>query len=74
MHHERDATGWPRCLDPLDLKDRDGKDRLVALTEHGECRMYEETEYDVTVWTGAESLERARRVFRNAPETPGEAA
>lgn len=53
-HHDRDDTGWPVCLDPLDLVDRDGRERLVALTEHGECRMYAEFQRDVTIWTHAQ--------------------
>ena len=49
-HHERDADGWPVCLDPLDLRDRDGKDRLVALTGDGECRVCAEVRRPVTGW------------------------
>ena len=38
IHHDHDETGWPVCLAPVDLLDRDDRMRLVALTEHGECR------------------------------------
>src|SRR5437764_1961102 len=40
-HHTRGEDGWPVCLDPIDLEDRDGKPRLEALTTDGECRAYE---------------------------------
>ena len=60
LHHERDDTGWPACLDPLDLEDRDGKPRLQALTTEGECRMYPpKVERGVTIWTLPRNLERA---------------
>jgi hypothetical protein len=52
VHHEHDETGWPVCLDPLDLEDRDGRSRLIALGV-GECRVYPEVERDVTIWTTA---------------------
>ena len=45
------------CVSPLDL---DG--RLVALTEAGECRMYEKTsDTGVTVWTTARGMEHAKK-------------
>lgn len=52
IHHDHDETGWPVCLDPLDLLDRGGAERLVALGA-GECRMYE-PQFGVTVWTIAD--------------------
>jgi hypothetical protein len=58
IHHEHDETGWPHCLDPLDLRDRDGRDRLEALTHDGECRVYAEVKHDVTIWTTAGSREK----------------
>ena len=61
-HHEHDEDGWPVCLDPLDLLDRDKKERLVALTYLGECRAYD-VATDVTIWTEAKGLEKARKHF-----------
>ena len=66
-HHIRDDTGWPVCLDPVDLEDRFGYPRLVALTEHGACRVYAKPQTDCKIWTMA-GYERAR-VLRDAPET-----
>jgi hypothetical protein len=74
IHHDHDETGWPICLDPLDLLDRDGRARLEALTEHGECRVYEPLQTDVTIWTMAGSRERMAQVFAKAPVGPPEAA
>jgi hypothetical protein len=68
-HHQRDDTGWPVCLDPVDLVDRDGRERLVALTEHGECRMYADAQRDVTIWTTAQSAEKIAQWRGNAVET-----
>jgi len=42
-----------RCADPLDLEDRDGRPRLIALGL-GECRMRAEVLHDVTIWTTAD--------------------
>ena len=67
-HHVRDETGWPICLAPLDLFDRDGEERLVALTEVGECRMYDKIETGVTIWTVAAKLERQRARFSASVE------
>jgi hypothetical protein len=73
IHHAHDETGWPVCLDPLDLRDRDGRDRLVALGV-GERRMYpDDVRTGVTVWTTTD-YERAQ-ALGHAPEsfdqTPG---
>lgn len=65
-HHSHDETGWPVCLDPLDLVDRDGRERLVALSRDGECRIYAKVEHHVTIWTVA-GYERARQL-RTGPE------
>lgn len=73
-HHRLDETGWPRCLDPLDLVDLTGNERLEALTEHGECRMYAETQYDVTIWTIAGARERFTHWHEKGPESPAAAA
>jgi hypothetical protein len=73
-HHEHDETGWPICLDPLDLEDRDGKPRLVALTHDGACRMYADAEqYGVTVWTTAD-YKRMGAYFTPGPESCDESA
>ena len=72
LHHERDHTGWPHCLDPLDLLDRDGRARLAALTKNGECRVYAEVKRGVTIWTTAGSVERGRRRREKAPESPAQ--
>lgn len=69
LHHARDESGWPICLDPIDLVDRDGRERLVALTTRGECRIYERV-VGVTIWTVV-GYERARRL-RKAPESSGQ--
>lgn len=74
VHHERDEDGWLVCLDPLDLRDRDGRERLAALTELDECRVYAELEHGVTIWTLAGSLERVARWRENAPQSSSEAA
>jgi hypothetical protein len=65
-HHIHDETGWSVCLDPLDLEDRDGKPRLVALGV-GVCNIYPPYSREATIWTTAD-YKRAR-VLRNAPET-----
>ena len=67
LHHQRDANGWPHCMDPLDLQDRDGRPRLEALTHDGICRMYREEQRGVTVWTVAGSRERLARVHGKVP-------
>ena len=67
VHHDHDANGWPVCLDPLDLEDRDGKPRLEALTTVGECRMYAVTQTGVTIWTVTGSREVGQR-FKSAAE------
>lgn len=74
VHHDHDETGWPVCLDPLDLLDRYGKERLVALTDDGECRMYPpDAERHITIWTTARSKDVGQRL-RHSPETLGQAA
>jgi len=75
IHHDHDDAGWPVCLDPLDLEDRDGRPRLVELG-HGECRMYQPgrpIECDVVIWTSARSSGRAASRFGNAPESLAQA-
>jgi hypothetical protein len=62
LHKEHDETGWPHCLDPIDLEDRDGKPRLVELGR-GECRMYAEVKRDVIIWTSARDLGGIQRRF-----------
>jgi hypothetical protein len=66
LHKAHDKNGWPYCLDPLDLQDRDGRPRLEALTTDGICRAYE-TLHNVTVWTVAGSREKARKAFGRTP-------
>jgi hypothetical protein len=66
-HQIHDQDGWPICLDPLDLEDRHGKARLVALARNGICDMYAEIQRDVTVWTMA-GYEKAGETFRKASE------
>lgn len=66
LHHERDSAGWPHCMDPVDLQDRDGRPRLEALTHSGICRVYGD-QHGVTVWTVAGSRERLARVHGKAP-------
>ena len=56
-------SAWRR----VDLLDRDGVERLVPLTESGECRMYADVKEDVTIWTTAGSRERLREAFSAAP-------
>jgi hypothetical protein len=73
-HHRRDEEGWVVCLDPVDLVDLTGKDRLEALTEHGECRMYTDVQRNVTIWTVAGSREKAARWRARASESPSAAA
>ena len=67
-HHRVDETGWPRCLDPIDLVDLTGKERLEALTHDGECRVYAERQTGVTIWTVAGSRERLGHIYRKGPE------
>lgn len=67
-HHIHDEAGWPICLAPVDLLDRDGEERLVALSEVGECRMYDKVETGVTIWTVAAKLERQRTRFSASVE------
>ena len=75
LHHDHDADGRTFCLDPVDLVDRGGKQRLEALTTAGECRVYAQTRYGVTIWIVAGSRERARGVWHaDAPESPVQAA
>lgn len=57
LHHEHDESGWPVCLDPLDLRDRDGLERLVTSTTAGECRVYATVNRSATIWTTARSAE-----------------
>ena len=72
-HLEHDENGWPRCLSPVDLES--GRNRLLALTEHGECRVYADVERDVTIWTHAGDYERLMaRLHESAPESLVEAA
>ena len=59
LHHEHDETGWPVCLGPVDLKDRDGRERLALLTDEGECRMYADVKTKVAIWTLPRNLTRA---------------
>jgi hypothetical protein len=66
VHHERDDTGWPVCLDPLDLIDRDGRVRLEVVTTDGECRVYAEVQRGVTIWTTAGARERGAKRFGRA--------
>jgi hypothetical protein len=73
-HHQRDEDGWPQCLDPLDLVDRGGRERLEALTEHGECRVYADVKRDVTIWIVAGSRERVARWREKASESAPQAA
>ena len=54
-HHVKDKTGWPQCVDPLDLPEIAPARELVALTRIGECRMYAQLERDVTIWTRPQS-------------------
>ena len=63
-HLEHDDAGWPHCLAPPDLVDRDGKEILVALSRTGRCAVYREIQEPVTIWTLAANLERARAYFR----------
>lgn len=74
IHLEHDKDGWPHCLDPVDLVDRDGRERLEVLTTEGECRMYVEVQRDVTVWTTVGSRERVARWRARASESPAQAA
>lgn len=67
-HQRDDENRWPVCLSPFDVLDRDDKERLVALTEHGECRMMglnangsPREDPDATIWTLA-GFEKAREL------------
>lgn len=74
IHKQHDADGWPHCLDPLDLQDRDGRQRLEALTHAGRCEAYEPVRLGVTVWTTAGSRERLSRAFGTGSVSLTEAA
>lgn len=68
-HRVHDDAGWPRCVSPLDLEDRDGRPRLEPLTEDGECRVYPNAvETGITIWTTADWRERIATL--KAPESP----
>jgi hypothetical protein len=60
LHKDHDDAGWPHCLDPLDLQDRDGKPRLEVASGDGQCNIYDRL-VGVTVWTVAGSRESFRR-------------
>lgn len=50
-----------RCVSPLDITDKDGNLRLVALSASGVCAIAASAPVEgVTVWTMREGLERAR--------------
>jgi hypothetical protein len=66
VHHERNDDGWPCCAAPLDLVDKHGQERLVALTDAGECRVYSDVEHGVMIWTGAGYKQYADRVSSSA--------
>jgi hypothetical protein len=66
IHHGRDETGWPICLDPADLEDRDGRPRLYALTTDGVCDVRERLE-GVTVWGRARDGKPHRRALETIP-------
>lgn len=70
IHLARDETGWPVCLDPIDLEDRDGRPRLEVLSTEGECRMYDDgsgtnIKRPVMVWTTAGTAERVRAMLEH---------
>jgi hypothetical protein len=67
LHLEHDTAGWPHCLDPLDLQDRDTKARLEVVTDDAACRVVEGEQDPVTVWAVAGSAEKARKAFGTAP-------
>lgn len=69
VHHTRDEEDRLVCLDPLDLVDRDGRERLEALTHEGECRVYSEHRIGVTIWIMAGSRERMGQIYGKAPES-----
>jgi hypothetical protein len=73
IHLAHDETGWPVCLDPLDLEDRDGKPRLEALTTDGTCEIGSHAdeypppvEHGVTIWVKAGSREVGQRLRAGA--------
>lgn len=50
-----------RCLNPIEVLDRDGNERLVALSTTGVCTAdLDAPQTGVTIWTMREGLERAR--------------
>jgi hypothetical protein len=65
LHHDHDETGWPICLDPLDLLDRRGREQLVALTDQGKCRLRGNQD-DITIWTMPRNLKRAPQIKQRA--------
>jgi hypothetical protein len=79
-HHRRDEEGWVTCLTSVDLVDLLKRDVLEILTEHGECRMYDNgsgmsIKRDVTIWTLVGSRERAAALWgEKGPESPPAAA
>ena len=74
VHHTRDAEDRLVCLDPLDLVDLTGKERLEKLTDDGECRVYSEHQTGVTIWIMAGSRERLGQIYGKGPvDLPGAA-
>jgi hypothetical protein len=53
LHHVRDDTGWPVCVDPIDLEEMKGKPILAVLTTDGVCDVYAEKVENVTIWARA---------------------
>jgi len=59
-----------RCLDPMDLEDRDGRPRLEWLTLEGECRIGSPPSFGVTIWTTAGARERMAGLWpQKAPQS-----
>lgn len=56
-----------RCISPLDVIDKHGNPRLVALSASGVCAVASaQAQVGVTVWTMREGLERAREKWGEA--------
>jgi hypothetical protein len=63
-----------RCLAPCEVLDARGLERLVAITEEGECRLYAKTERNVTIWTLRREPGRFARIRSDAAESLAQAA
>lgn len=64
--HRQGPSSERYCEVPTGVVDRKNRQRLTPLSEHGECRIRPNPQSDVTIWTDAKGLARARTRFGEA--------